>query len=228
MKTIGLIGGMSFESTAEYYRIINEETAARLGGLHSADILMRSIDFAPMEKLQRQGKWDEIALQVSDIAADLEKAGADFILLCTNTTHHVAERVQSSIRVPLLHIAEAAADAVKKKRLKRVGLLGTLYISRFPFYREHLERRGLSVLFPEKKSMEFINRVIYDELCRGVLREKSKREILGIIGSLVKKGAQGIILGCTELPLLIKDGDAPVPVFDTLRIHAQAAVAMAI
>lgn len=228
MKTIGLIGGMSWESTAEYHRIINEEIAKRLGGLHSAQTLIYNVDFHPIEKLAREGKWDEIGDRMASIAQKLEQAGADFIMICSNATHHVAEMVEFSIGIPLLHIADAVADAVKRKNMTEVGMLGTVHISKYPFYRDRLRQHGLSVLYPDREAVDYVNRVIYTELCMGHFKEESKSLILRIMDSLAQKGAQGIILGCTELPLIIRQKDTAIPIFDTLKIHAEAAVSMAL
>jgi aspartate racemase len=229
MKTIGLIGGMSWESSIEYYRIINEEVRHRLGELHSAQSLMYSVDFAAVEELQRKGKWVEATQCMVDAARRLEKGGADFVVICANTMHKMAEEVQASIVIPLLHVVDAAATAVKRRGLKIVGLLGTRFTMEEDFYRGRLTRRhGLEVHVPDAADQERVHRIIYDELVAGELLQESKATILRIIDGLVRQGAKGIILGCTEIPLLIKDGDCSVPVFDTTRIHALAAVDLAL
>ncbi|MGO9412157.1 MAG: aspartate/glutamate racemase family protein [Spirochaetia bacterium] len=229
MKTIGLIGGMSWESSIEYYRIINEEVRNRLGKLHSAQSLMYSVDFADVEKLQREGKWKEATQSMVDAARRLEKGGADFVVICTNTMHKMADEVQSCIGIPLLHVVDAAAESVKKFGLKTIGLLGTRFTMEEDFYRGRLARKhGFEVHVPEAADRERVHRVIYDELVAGELRQESKAALVRIIDGLIARGAQGIILGCTEIPLLIKDGDCAVPVFDTTRIHALAAVELAL
>jgi aspartate racemase len=229
MKTIGLIGGMSWESSIEYYRIINEEVRDRLGKLHSAQSLMYSVDFAGVEKLQREGKWEEATRLMIDAARRLERGGADFVVICTNTMHRMADEVQAGIGIPLLHVVDAAAESVKKRGLKTVGLLGTRFTMEEDFYRGRLTRKhGFDVKVPEAADRERVHRVIYEELVAGELRQESKAAFLQIIDGLISRGAQGIILGCTEIPLLVKDGDCSVPVFDTTRIHALAAVDLAL
>lgn len=229
MKTIGLIGGMSWESTAEYYRIINEEVNRRLGGLHSAKILMYSVDFGEIEGLMREGKWDEIGRHVAHIAGTLEAGGADLVLLCTNTVHKVAETIESAISVPFIHIADAAGKAIAAKGSKTVGLLGTRTTMEEVFYAGRLaERFGLSVLIPPDEERGFINDVIFNELCKGIVTQSARDRFKGIIGDLVARGAEGVVLGCTEIPMLIKDADSPVPLFDTTSIHALRAVDYAI
>ncbi len=229
MKTIGLIGGMSWESSIEYYRIINEEVRDRLGKLHSARSLMYSVDFADIECMQREGRWDDAAASMIDAARRLEKGGADFVVICTNTMHRMAEEVQASIRIPLLHVADAAAASVKRRGLQSVGLLGTLFTMEEDFYRGRLARKhGLSVRIPEATDRELVHRVIYEELVVGEIRQESREAFVRIIDGLVGQGCEGIVLGCTEIGLLIKDGDCAVPLFDTTRIHALAAVDMAL
>ncbi len=230
MKTIGLIGGMSWESSAEYYRIINEETARRLGGLHSARSLMYSVDFAEVEALQHQGRWEKATVLVIDAAQRLERGGADLVLLCTNTMHKMAEAVQESIAVPLLHIVDATGARVREEGLTTVGLLGTRFTMEQDFYRGRLvARHGLDVLIPEPESeRQMVHDVIYDELCRGEVRDRSREAYKDTIKGLVARGAQGVILGCTEIMLLIAQEDSPVPVFDTTAIHAHAAVTAAL
>lgn len=229
MKTIGLIGGMSWESSIEYYRIINEEVRARLGKLHSAQCLMYSVDFAGIEQLQREGRWEEATSLMIDAARRLEKGGADFVVICTNTMHRMADEVEASIGIPLLHVVDAAARAVTARRVKTVGLLGTRFTMEEEFYRGRLSgRHGLEVLIPDAADRALVHRVIYDELVVGEIRPASKAEFLRIVESLVGRGAGGIVLGCTEIGLLIQERDCPVPAFDTTRIHALAAVELAL
>ena len=228
MKTIGLIGGMSWESTVTYYQIINEEVKKRLGGLHSAKIALYSVEFDEIEKCQSAGQWEQSGVILGKAAQGLEAAGADFVLICTNTMHKVAPQVAGMIGVPLIHIAEATADALEKHGVKRVGLLGTKYTMTQDFYKEKLLARGIDVLIPETEDVELVNRVIFDELCLGTIREASRREFSRIIGTFREKGAQGVILGCTEIGLLVRSEDAPLPVFDTTVIHAMRAVDLAL
>ena len=225
MKTIGLIGGMSWESTLEYYRIINETVKERLGGLHSAKCVLASLDFAEIEPLQRQERWAEQAQMMVAAAQNLERAGADFLLLCTNTMHKLADDIQAGIHIPFLHIADATARRIKSTGIRKVGLLGTRFTMEQDFYRQRLEdRHHLSVLIPGEQQRELVHRVIYDELCLGIVNEVSRFGYSQVIKELAKNGAQGIILGCTEIELLVKPEDSPVPLFPTTRIHAEAAV----
>jgi aspartate racemase len=225
MKTIGLIGGMSWESSIEYYRIINQAIRAELGGVHSGKIVMVSLDFAEIEILQNQGKWDEATRILVDAGSVIEKAGADFLLICTNTMHLMADEVQAGIDIPLLHIADATARSIKTRDLIDVGLLGTRFTMEKEFYRGHLkDKHQLNVLIPDQDDRETIHRIIYEELVKGVINEASREKYQGIISDLIDKGAQGIILACTEIGLLIKQEDIPTPVFDTMEIHALAAV----
>ncbi|MFF2045897.1 aspartate/glutamate racemase family protein [Kitasatospora sp. NPDC058170] len=228
MKTLGLIGGMSWESTAEYYRTLNRLTRERLGGLHSARLVLYSVDFATVERLQSEGRWDEAGAVLADAARSLEAAGAELLLLCTNTMHKVADRIESAVSVPLLHLADATADAVRAAGLRRVGLLGTAFTMEQDFYRGRLAANGLTVLVPDPDGRALVHRVIYDELCRGVVREESREAYRRVIGQLVADGAEGVILGCTEIELLVGDGDSPVPLFPTARLHAEAAVTAAL
>jgi len=228
MKTIGLIGGMSWESTVTYYQLINESVKKALGGLHSAKILLYSVEFAQIEEMQAAGKWEEAARVLTDAAQALERAGADFILICTNTMHKVAPQVSAGIHVPLMHIAEATAKALLEKGIKRVGLLGTKYTMTQEFYRDKLVEAGLEVLTPDEADMDIMHRVIYDELCLGIVRRESKEEYLRIIGTLAARGAQAVILGCTEIGLLVGQEDMELPVFDTTKIHAEQAVCAAL
>ena len=229
MKTIGLIGGMSWESSLEYYRIINEEVKKKLSGFHSAKCILYSVDFAEIEGMQREGKWDEAAGMMVSAGQSLERAGAEFLVLCTNTMHKLADQLQAGVHIPLLHIADATADAVKTAGLNRIGLLGTRFTMEQDFYKERLaEKHGLEVLIPDEPDRELIHRVIYDELCLGVVKEESRQHFVDIIEKLVADGAQGVILGCTEIEMLVREGDCDVPLFPTTRIHAEAAVAYAL
>ena len=221
MKTVGLLGGMSWESTVTYYQNINEMVKEKLGGLHSAKILMYSVDFDEIEKLQASGNWEQSAQILADAACRLEKAGADFIVICTNTMHKVASQIQSHINIPILHIADATADELTKANIKTVALLGTKYTMTQDFYKNKISKRNINVLIPDDKDIETINHVIYDELCRGIISDASRKEYVRIISSLQQKGAQGVILGCTEIGLLISQKDLPIPVFDTTYIHAR-------
>jgi len=229
VKTIGLIGGMSWESSIEYYRIINETTKAKLGGLHSAKSLMYSVDFAEIEILQHQGKWAEAAKMLINAAKSLESGGADFIVLCTNTMHKVADDIQASVKIPLLHIADATAHLVKDSGFQKIGLLGTRFTMEEEFYKGRLSRKyGLDVSVPNAQEREIVHRVIYDELVVGKIEQRSKEQYIGIIEQMVNQGAEGVILGCTEIGLLIQKEDSQVPLFDTTRIHAEAAVEYAL
>lgn len=228
MKTIGLLGGMSWESTLTYYRILNEEVRERLGGLHSAKVLLDSIDFQPLEEMQREGRWADAAELLADAAAALERAGAEFLVIGTNTMHKVAPQIEARISIPLLHIADATAEAVLRSNLRRVALLGTRFTMEEPFLRERLEARGLEIVIPEQQERDEIHRVIYEELCLGDVRESSKAAYLRIIDALENRGAEGVILGCTEIGLLVTQDDVDIPVFDTTEIHARAAVDLAL
>jgi aspartate racemase len=229
MKVIGLIGGMSWESTVEYYRLINESVKERLGGLHSAKCVLYSVDFAEVEALQRRGKWSEAAQLLAVAAQNVEKAGADLVLICTNTMHKLADTVQAGIGIPLLHIADATAEKVNQAGIRRVGLLGTRFTMEEDFYRGRLTAQfGLEVIIPDAKDRETVHRIIYEELCLGTSRPESKAQVAGIMSRLVEMGAEGIILGCTELGLLIGAEDSRVPLFDTTRAHALAAVEQAL
>jgi aspartate racemase len=229
MKTIGLIGGMSWESSAEYYRLLNEGVKARLGGFHSAKCLLYSVDFAEIEPLQQQGRWDEAAIQLATAAQRLEQGGADFLLLCTNTMHKVADTIQDAVSVPLLHIADAAAEAIKRQSLKKVGLLGTAFTMEEAFYRDRLAtEHGLDVIIPPQEDRDAVHRIIYEELCVGCVLESSRAEYIRIIDRLINADAEGIILGCTEIGLLVQQDACRVPLFDTTRLHARAAVEYAL
>lgn len=225
MKIIGLIGGMSWESSAEYYRIINEKIKEKLGGLHSAKTLMYSVDFEEIERLQHQGKWQELTEIMIDAAKRLENGGADFIVICTNTMHKMADEIQENVKIPLLNIADATAEKVKNKGIKKVGLLGTKFTMEEDFYKGRLiDRYGLQVLIPNENDRQIVHDVIYKELCLGIVNPESKEKFVEIIRNLVSDGAEAVILGCTEIPLLIKQDDVEIPIFDTTRIHAEAAV----
>jgi len=223
MKTMGLIGGMSWESTALYYRLVNRAIAAKLGGLHSARLLLYSVDFHDVEVLQQRGDWDESGAYLADVARALERGGADFVVLCTNTMHKVADAITSAVDIPLLHIADPTADEALRQGVRRIGLLGTRFTMEQDFYRKRLEARGLTVVTPEADDREIVHRVIYDELCRGAIRDESRDEFRRIIRALVEDGAGGVIFGCTEIGLLVGADDSPVVTFDTARLHAEAA-----
>jgi len=227
LKTIGLLGGMSWESTVTYYQIVNEVVKQQLGGLHSAKVLLYSVDFYEIERCQAEGDWDKSAELLAAAAQGLERAGADFIVICTNTMHKVAPQIQSKIGIPILHIAEATAEELKRRKISRVALLGTKYTMTQDFYREKLEQADISVLIPDGQGIETVNHVIYDELCLGVTSEASKKEYLRIIDELARRGSQGVVLGCTEIGLLVQQQDTPLPVFDTTRIHATKAAMLA-
>jgi aspartate racemase len=224
MKTIGLIGGMSWESTALYYRLLNHGIACRLGGFHSARLILFSVDFHEIELFQQTGGWDQAAAHLSDAAQALERAGAQFLVLCTNTMHKVADGITAGVGIPLIHIGDATAAAIKRLGLSRVGLLGTRFTMDEGFYRSRLEAQGLSVVLPSEQDRKLVNRVIYDELCRGSVLDQSRDQYRRIIEDMEKSGAEGIILGCTEIGMLISADDSPVPTFDTTQIHAEAAV----
>ena len=228
MKTIGLIGGMSWESSAEYYRILNEIVSERMGGLHSARCLLYSVDFAEIEQLQATGAWEEAGDLLAAVGRSLEAAGADLLLLCTNTMHKVADAVEEAVSIPLVHIADVAAEAVRAAGVTRVGLLGTAFTMEQSFYKDRLAAHGLEVIVPAAADRIVVHRTIYEELCMGVIREESRQAHRGIIDRLVAAGAGGVVLGCTELELLVRADDAPVPVFPTTRLHAAAAVGRAL
>lgn len=223
MKTVGLIGGMSWESTIPYYQILNEAVKKQLGGLHSAKILLYSVDFYEIEACMSRGDWDAAARLLGDVAERLEHAGADLILICTNTLHKVAPQVQQRIHVPLVHIAEAAADALLEENIRKVALLGTKYTMTQEFYRDVLQKRGIEVLIPEGEDIDLVNRVIFEELCLGIVNDSSKREYLRIIRTMEKRGASALLLGCTELGLILSQNDVTLPLFDTTVIHAKKA-----
>jgi aspartate racemase len=229
MKRIGMLGGMSWESSAEYYRLVNEATRDRLGGLHSADCLLRSVDFAEIEALQRRGEWEEAAARLAAEARSLVDAGAELIVLCTNTMHKVADAITDAVDVPLVHIADTTANAVGAAGLTTVGLLATAYTMEQDFYVGRLrDGHGLEVLVPEAGDRALVHRVIYDELCVGVVRDESRDAYRDVMSRLVDRGAEAILLGCTEIDLLVGPGDASVPLFDTTRLHAERAVELAL
>ncbi len=228
MKTVGLLGGMSWESTVDYYRLINEGVKERLGGLHSARCLLYSVEFAEIEACQAAGEWDRAGEILAGAAAKLAGAGADFLLICTNTMHKVADQVAAAIPIPLVHIAQVTADALEARGITTVGLLGTRYTMEQAFYREKLEERGIRVLVPQAPGRELVNRVIFQELCLGQVRAESRQAFLREMDALAAQGAQGVILGCTEIGMLVSQADTAIPLFDTTRLHAQRAVELAL
>ena len=228
MKTIGLLGGMSWESTQTYYRLLNEGVKTRLGGLHSAKIVLYSVDFADIEALQHKGDWGATARILSDAALSLEKAGVDFLVIGTNTMHKVAPEIEQVLRIPLLHIADATAKVLARDGISRVGLLGTRFTMEQAFYRESLENAGIDVVIPDEPQRHLIHRVIYEELCLGQIVADSRRAYLEVVDSLAERGAEAVILGCTEIGLLIRQADTPVPLYDTTGIHAAQAVELAL
>lgn len=228
MKTIGLIGGMSWESTVTYYQIINELVKRELGGFHSAKLLLYSVDFAEIEKCQSDGDWDRSARIMCEAALALERAGAELLVICTNTMHKVAPQMEREIHIPLIHIAEATAEKLLESGIGKVALLGTKYTMTQAFYKDKLTGAGIEVLIPDEADVELVNNVIYNELCLGIISESSRRELLRVIAELSERGAEGVILGCTEIGLLIKQSDTPLPVFDTTEIHARKAATEAL
>jgi len=229
MKTIGLLGGMSWESTVGYYRAINEGVKKKLGGLHSAKIAMYSVDFEPIEKLQHEGDWEGTARILSEAAQNVQSAGADFLLICTNTMHKVAPQIEKAIKIPVLHIADATAEILVYKGIKKVGLLGTGFTMEQDFYKGRLsEKYGVKVLIPNKEDRQIVHKVIYQELCLGKIKADSKSEYLRIIDLLATQGAEAVILGCTEIGMLVSQGDTKVTLLDTTAIHAEKAVEFAI
>jgi aspartate racemase len=228
MKTIGLIGGMSWQSSLEYYRILNDLVSRKLNRLHSAKCILYSFDFEDIAEKQRKLEWDKLGEMLSNAAKNLEDSGADVILICTNTMHKVADAVAESVNIPLLNIIDVTAERIKKAGLKKVGLLGTKFTMEDNFYRDRLEANGLDVLIPEADDRDFVHKVIFNELCRGIFKGESKKRFLKIIEQFIAEGAEGIILGCTEIPLLVSEDDVDVPLFDTTRIHAESAVEFAL
>ena len=227
MKTIGLIGGMSWESTAHYYRALNQDVAARLGGLHSAPVIIHSVDFAPIEAMQRAGDWDKAGHQLADIAQRLARAGAGVIGLATNTMHVVADIITHGLDIPFIHIADPTYAALAADGFDSVGLLGTRFTMEMPFYRERLEKQGMTVLVPDVDRTN-LNAIIYDELCRGIVRDQSRQTYIAAIDRLRSRGAQAVILGCTEIAMLIDDEVSPLPTYDTTELHAKALVSAAL
>jgi len=229
MKAIGLIGGMSWESSSEYYRIINETVKEKLGRLHSAQCILYSVDFEEIATLQHEGKWEELTQLMISFALSLEGAGADFIVICTNTMHKMAQEVEDNIDIPLLHIADATAEKIIEKGLGKLGLLGTDFTMEEDFYKKRLkERHSIEVIIPSQSDRKIIDSVIYNELCLGTIKQSSKEKYKEIIKRLISDGADGVILGCTEIPLLIGQEDVEVPIFDTTTIHAKSAVEFAL
>jgi aspartate racemase len=229
MKVIGLIGGMSWNSTLQYYRLVNEMMATRLGGLHSARIVLYSLDFEEIEHAQRESRWDDAARILAEAGTALKRAGADFLLICTNTMHKVADAVGESSGLPVLHIVDVTGSAIREQGMTKVGLLGTRFVMDEPFYRDRLKDRfNIDILIPAEYEQDNVHRIIYDELCQGKILISSRQDCLKIIEVLKGRGAEGIILGCTELPLLIRPDDVQIPLFDTTRLHAEAAVELAL
>jgi aspartate racemase len=229
MKVIGLIGGMSWNSTLEYYRIINELFNRRLGGFHSAYLVLYSLDFDEIQRAQHENRWDDLIRVLVDAGNAVKRAGADFLLICTNTMHKVADDIEEQVGLPVLHVVDVTGDAIKERGLHRIGLLGTRFVMTEPFYRERLrDRFAVEVFVPGEDEMNTIHQIIYNELCEGKVKASSRRVCVDIIYRLVDEGAEGIVLGCTELPLLIRSGDIHAPVFDTTRLHAEAAVNLAL
>lgn len=225
MKTIGLLGGMSWESSMLYYKIINEEIKKELGGLHSAKIVLYSVDFEQIEKLQHLGKWEETAQILSSAAKNIQNASADFLVICTNTMHKVSPIIQNNIDIPIVHIAEATAKKLQEENIKKVGLLGTAFTMTQEFYKNTIsDNYDIEVIIPNEKDIKIVHKIIYEELCLGVIKENSKKEYLRIVDDLVNKGAQGVILGCTEIGMLINQNDTQTKLFDTTLIHAKEAV----
>jgi len=228
VKTIGMLGGMSWESTELYYRKINEATKKALGGFHSAPIAMISVDFQEIEKLQHDDDWDACARILCERSQQIEAAGADFLLICTNTMHRVAKEIENAIGIPLLHIADATAERITQQGMKKIGLLGTRFTMEHEFYRGRLEQQGLEVIVPNEEDRNIVHRVIYNELCQGVINDESRREFVRIMEALHGSGAEGVIEGCTEIAMLVAPEHIDVPLFDTTAIHAEEAVAEAL
>ena len=228
MRTIGLLGGMSFESTIPYYRIVNETVRERLGGLHSAKVAMVSVDFHDVERMQTAGDWSAAGEFLADAARAVEASGADFLVLCTNTMHKVAADIERAIAIPLLHIADPTADAIRAAGLSTVALLGTRFTMEQNFYRERMRMRGIDTLIPDAADRDWMHRVIYEELCRGVVCDASRTRLAQLSGELAARGAEGVILGCTEIAMLIEPRESKIPIFDTARLHAEAAALLAL
>ncbi|TDF39743.1 aspartate/glutamate racemase family protein [Alteromonadaceae bacterium M269] len=229
MKTIGMLGGMSWESTATYYQLLNQGIKKRLGGLHSAKIYLHSVDFAEIESLQRQGEWSTMANMLTTEAQKMQQSGADFLVICTNTMHKVAPEIEEKLDIPVLHIADALANVLLADGVSRVGLLGTRFTMEQDFYKTRLsQKHGIEVVVPSENERNLVHEVIYEELCRGVIKESSRQAYVQIINSLSEQGAQAVILGCTEISLLVKPENTALPLYDTTAIHAEAAVSMAL
>ena len=228
MKTIGIIGGLSWLSSIEYYRMLNEQVNERMGGVHAGKIILYSVNFAEIKLLTEQDRWDEMTNMICDIAKKLEQAGADCILIGANTMHKIAGEIQQSINIPVIHIAEATAIEIKKHNLEKVALLGTKYTMQMDFFKDKLSAQGITTLIPGEEEIGFINEAIYTEMGKGIFLPATKAKFLDIVNDLISQGAEGIIFGCTEIPLLIKPGDCSVPVFDTTKIHSLAAVRFAL
>ncbi len=224
MKTIGLLGGMSWESTTSYYRILNEAVREKLGGLHSAQLCLYSVEFGEVQSLMASGDWESVTVILSEAAGKLEAAGADFILICTNTMHKLAPEIQESISIPILHIGDATADALARDGVKRAGLLGTRPTMQQDFCRDKFDRRGIEIITPSEPDMDFMHEVIFSELCAGVFKDESRKRFQEIMASMAEAGAEGIILGCTEIPLLVEQKHSSVKLYDTTELHALAAV----
>jgi len=229
MKVIGLIGGMSWNSTLEYYRIINESFTRRLGGLHSARLVLYNLDFDDIQRAQHEGHWDDLTSVLVDAGNAVKRAGADFLVICTNTMHKVTDDLEEKVGLPVLHIVDVTGDAIREQRLHRIGLLGTRFVMTEPFYQERLrDRFALEVFVPGEDDIDTIHQIIYNELCEGKIKASSRRVCADIMSRLVDEGAEGIVLGCTELPLLVQPSDIRAPIFDTIRLHAEAAVNLAL
>lgn len=229
MKTIGLIGGMSWESSIEYYKLINELVKEKLGGVHSCKSIMNSVDFSEIEKLQHNGEWEKLTEIMVDIAKKLEKTGADCIVICTNTMHKMAEDIEREVKIPLIHIADSVGENIVKLNLKKVALIGTKFTMEQDFYKERIRNKfGIEVIIPNENDKNIVHRVIYEELVKGQFRDESRKEYIRIIRELTKEGAEGVILGCTEIPLLISQTDVEIPIFDTTKLHSESAVEFAL
>lgn len=228
MKTIGLLGGMSWESSTDYYKIINQTIKAELGGLHSAKCVLYSVDFQEIEQYQFSNQWDKSTERLTDACLAIERAGADYIVICTNTMHKVADKIQEKLAIPILHIAKVTADVLKEQGIKKVGLLGTKFTMEEDFYTAILEKENLAVLVPNEKSRERISKIIYEELCLGIINEESKQFYLDTVKELYDAGAEGVILGCTEIGMLISQKDTSIPLFDTTEIHATQAALLSL
>lgn len=229
MKTIGLIGGMSWESSIEYYKLINELVKEKLGGVHSCKSIMHSVDFSEIEKLQHNGEWEKLTEIMVNIAKKIEKSGADCIVICTNTMHKMAEDIEKEVKIPLIHIADSVGENIVKLNLKKVALIGTKFTMEQDFYKERIRNKfGIEVIIPNENDKNIVHRVIYEELVKGQFKDESRKEYIRIIRELTKEGAEGVILGCTEIPLLISQTDVEIPIFDTTKLHSESAVEFAL